>query len=138
MPKVLVIEDDSCLRSEICETLELADKFQIFEAENGYLGLQLAKREIPDLVISDINMPNMNGMEMLGHLRADPLTSHIPFVFLTGNTDTSTYLRALELGANAYLIKPMGVAELLQQVDKLLQSQAQPTLSSKFMVVSLP
>lgn len=125
---ILIIEDDEVLRSNLFEFLELAD-FNVLSAEEGGFGLQLAKEIQPDLIICDINMPNLNGFEVLKKLRQDVTTAKIPFIFHTANTDPDSQSRAMQLGANAYLTKPITLEKLLKTLTN--QCQVARSLSIK-------
>lgn len=91
MTTVLVIEDEQEIRTNLAEILLLHD-LSVFEAENGLVGLELARKISPDLIICDINMPEMNGYEVLRELRKEQPTSITPFIFLTAQTD-KTFMR---------------------------------------------
>lgn len=104
--KVLAIEDDKNYLASILDLLE-SEGFQAIGAQNGLIGLQLAKQQIPDLIVSDIVMPEMNGYAVLDALRKDPKTAEIPFIFLSGEMSNAERKRGLELGANDCLAKPV-------------------------------
>jgi signal transduction histidine kinase len=124
MKKVLVIDDTADIRSIISESLNLYG-FTALSAEDGRSGIDLAKQEIPDLVICDINMPNVDGYATLASLREDERTATIPFIFLTGSTDKVTMRKGMELGADDYLTKPFTHKELLAAVNTRLEKQAE-------------
>lgn len=119
MKKILVIEDDLFIRSLLLDMLE-AEDFQAIGAENGQIGVQLAREHIPDLILCDVMMPLMNGYEVLSKLREDPVTASIPFIFLTAKADSADRSKSMRLGADAYLIKPFTNSELLGAIDKWL------------------
>lgn len=123
MTKILVIEDEVQVRENIQEILELED-FDILVAENGRIGVQLAKAEIPDLIICDIMMPELDGYGVLTALRQDWATATIPLIFLTAKADRSDMRQGMQLGADDYLIKPVTPAELLQAIATRLERQA--------------
>jgi two-component system sensor histidine kinase/response regulator len=116
---VLVIEDEAPIRENIIEMLEM-DGYYVLEADNGQTGLQLAQEHVPDLVICDITMPEMDGYDVLWGLRSEPETAAIPFVFLTARTARSFMRHGMELGADDYLTKPFTSAELLSAVEARL------------------
>ncbi|HEY9596996.1 MAG TPA: response regulator [Cyanophyceae cyanobacterium] len=120
-PLILIIEDDSTFRSILFELLELED-YNVVSAEDGSLGLQLAQALQPNLIISDIGMPKLDGYGVLKQLREDLTTAKIPFIFLTAQTDSISHQRAMQLGANDYLIKPVSYGQLVVA----LQNQLQP------------
>ena len=114
--KILVIEDDHLILANILELLELED-LQAIGAENGLIGLDLAKKEMPSLIISDINMPGMDGIEVLQALRQDPETAKIPFIIMTGDTTNMERLQSLELKADGYLLKPVTLDKFIEAIE---------------------
>ncbi len=122
MSKILVIEDEDFVRTNVSELLE-AENFEVISAENGLLGVQVAKEQIPDLIICDVMMPKLNGNEVLETLRKDPKTQMIPFIFLTAKADKTDLRQAMEQGADDYLTKPFTRAELLGAVHSRLEKQ---------------
>jgi two-component system sensor histidine kinase/response regulator len=122
MNEVLVIEDDESCRINILELLE-AEEFQVVSAVNGRIGLDLARTRLPGLVLCDIIMPELDGYGVLGELRQDSRTAMIPFIFLTASADRDDLRRAMDLGANGYLIKPFTRAELLEMIASQLRGQ---------------
>ena len=121
LPHVLIVEDHADIREFIAENLQ--DNFYIEQAENGKTGLELAIKTIPDLVITDIVMPEMDGTELCGKLKTDEKTSHIPVVMLTGKSGMDDRLKGLETGADAYITKPFNIKELRLQVVKLIEQR---------------
>ncbi|MEA5625628.1 response regulator [Nostoc sp. UHCC 0251] len=121
--KILVIEDDNVTRNLYLKGLE-AKGFDTIGANNGLAGIQQAQEHIPDLVICDITMPDMDGYNVLTTLRQDPLTAIIPFIFLTGSSTKADVRKAMELGADDYLTKPSTLDELLRAIAIRLQKQA--------------
>ncbi|MEH2107523.1 response regulator transcription factor [Nostoc sp.] len=121
--KILVIEDDSVTRNLYLKGLE-AKGFDMIGAQNGRVGIQQAQKNIPDLVICDITMPDMDGYSVLSTLRQDPLTAIIPFIFLTGSSTKADVRKAMELGADDYLTKPSTLDELLRAIATRLEKQA--------------
>ncbi|MCB0666650.1 MAG: response regulator [Saprospiraceae bacterium] len=121
IPKVLLIEDHSDVRYYLSKLLTA--HFELMEADNGKSGLSLAFDEIPDLIISDIMMPQMDGFSLCQHIKNDKRTSHIPVILLTAKSTQDDRLKGLEEGADAYLTKPFDKRELLIRIDKLLESR---------------
>ncbi|MBW4489306.1 MAG: EAL domain-containing protein [Trichocoleus desertorum ATA4-8-CV12] len=126
MAKILVIEDDQPVRENILELLEV-EEFDVIGAENGLLGVQLAQKHLPDLVLCDVMMPELDGYGVLTALRADPLTAAIPFIFLTAKADKTDLRQGMNLGADDYLTKPCTADELLDAIAARLQKQARVT-----------
>lgn len=119
MKKILLIEDDKLFRSVICQAL-MTKPYQVITAENGQVGLRLAAELEPDLIISDMYMPYLNGDEVLKQLRASLKTANIPFILLTSENDSNKRSYALGLGANDYLVKPFKPDELLNAIVRQL------------------
>lgn len=120
MTTILVIEDVEALREEIMETLSY-EGFDVLGAENGVVGVQIAKTYLPNLIICDIAMPELDGYGTLIALRQEPKTSMIPFIFLTAMTEKADMRQAMQLGADDYLTKPFTSAELLGAIASRLQ-----------------
>jgi YesN/AraC family two-component response regulator len=120
---ILVIEDDADTRNLFLKGLE-AEGFDTIGAENGLVGIQKAQEHLPDLVICDILMLDIDGYGVLSILRQDPLTAIIPFIFLTGIDNQTDVRKGMELGADDYLIKPSTIEELLRAIAIRLEKQA--------------
>jgi signal transduction histidine kinase/DNA-binding response OmpR family regulator len=120
-PHVLIVEDHADIREFVAENLK--NSFFVEQAENGKKGLDSAIKNIPDLVITDIVMPEMDGIELCSNLKTDERTSHIPVVMLTGKSGIHDRLKGLETGADAYLTKPFNLKELRLQVVKLIEQR---------------
>ena len=125
---VLIIEDNADMRNFIREQLE--GNYRIFEAANGADGLVAARREIPDLIISDIMMPEMNGITLCEEVKKDERTSHIPVIMLTAKEGQESKMEGLQTGADDYLTKPFHSQELLVRIKNLITVRQQ--LRSKF------
>ncbi len=117
-PVLLIVEDNPDVRAFIVDTL--AGQYKLIEAENGKLALDSALETTPDLVISDVMMPEMDGMEFCKLLKTNEKTSHIPVVMLTALAEQEDKLKGLELGADAYLAKPFDARELQTRVANLI------------------
>ncbi|MFB2934227.1 EAL domain-containing protein [Aerosakkonemataceae cyanobacterium BLCC-F154] len=113
--KILVIEDDENIRENILEILT-GQNIRAIGAKNGRLGIRLAQKVIPDLIICDIMMPELDGYAVLEELRQDPLTAVIPFIFLTALADRDRHRKGMELGADDYITKPCKPIELLKAI----------------------
>lgn len=119
IPVILIVEDNDDFRHYIKDNLKT--KYKIFEALNGEEGWNRALSCHPDLIISDITMPLMNGIALSRKIKADKRTSHIPFIMLTGHSDEYEQLKGLESGANDYLTKPFNFEILNIKIKNLLQ-----------------
>ena len=118
--KVLVIEDEPSIRNNIMLMLKV-ERYAAVGAENGRVGLELARSDPPDLILCDVMMPEMDGFAVLEALRAEPGFAEIPFIFLTALDDRSNMRRGMNLGADDYLPKPFTRAELLEAVNSRLK-----------------
>jgi len=123
MTKILVIEDEEPMRADIVEMLEI-DGMEVMSAKNGRVGVQLARDHLPELIICDIMMPELDGYGVLAELRQNMATATIPFIFLTARADRSDVRQGMDLGADDYLTKPFTRAELLKAVSTRLAKQA--------------
>jgi len=115
MAKILVIEDELSVRDNILELLE-ANNFQVTESDNGLAGIQLATQQLPDLIVCDVMMPELDGYEVLTALRSNPATQTIPFIFLTAKASRDDWRQGMELGSDDYLTKPFTAKELLSAI----------------------
>lgn len=115
MAKILIIEDEESIRENLLELLE-AEEYEATGAENGLVGVQMAKSILPDLVICDLMMPEMDGYSVLKELRQDSVTAAIPLIFMTARADQNDKQRAMELGADDYLIKPCKSGVILKAI----------------------
>lgn len=121
LPTLLMVEDNADLRNYV--RTELADEYQVLVAANGRTGLDLARREIPDLVLSDVMMPEMDGIELCRKLKADDLTNHIPVILLTAKVEADGRRDGLEAGADDYVAKPFNVSELRIRIRNLIEQR---------------
>lgn len=124
MKKVLVIEDEPEMRRNLLTILKL-EKFQPVGAENGRVGVRLAKAEKPDLVLCDVMMPEMDGYGVLRALRDDPATMTTPFIFLTARGEKVDHRAGMDLGADDYLVKPVTKEDLLRAINARLRRAEQ-------------
>ena len=120
-PRLLLVEDSADVLQylQIC----LRPGYQLQTATNGRIGLEMARDFLPDLIISDVMMPEMDGMAFCGELKQDIRTSHIPIILLTARAGVPDKIEGLERGADAYLVKPFDRGELLAQVRQLLEQR---------------
>lgn len=123
MAKLLVIDDEAKMRRSLVALLA-SDGHSVLEAGDGRKGVELARRELPDLIVCDITMPGMNGHRVLQTLRDDPELAPTPFIFLTGWDDRDDVRAGMNLGADDYLVKPVRAADLLAAVQARLRRRA--------------
>lgn len=116
---LLIIEDNDELRSFGVEMLR--DSYQVLEADNGRNGLTLAREHMPDLIICDVMMPEMNGLEVCKELRSDFPTRHIPIILMSARSTTQQMVEGFQAGADAYLIKPFDFRLLELQITNLIR-----------------
>lgn len=119
MDKILIIEDEEEVRSSISDLLSLKG-YEVFTAVDGLDAIGKVKQTIPDLVVSDVMMPNMDGFEVLDYFQKNSSTMHIPFIFLTAKVDIKDIRKGMNCGADDYLTKPFKANELLGVISKRL------------------
>lgn len=118
---VLIVEDNQDLREYM---VSLISKFyQVIEAENGKQGLQITKKQLPDLIISDVMMPLMNGVEMIENIKSNINTCHIPVVLLTAKDSEIYKIEGFEIGAEDYIIKPFNEQLLLGKINSIIKNR---------------
>jgi len=122
-PTILIAEDNNELRSFLHTVL--SHKYEVLEAENGLQALEMAKTAVPDLIITDVMMPEMNGLELAKAIKDDIHISHIPLVLLTAKTDMESKLEALQYGVDDYITKPFSSAYLEARIENLLKLRKQ-------------
>jgi CRP-like cAMP-binding protein len=120
MKKILIIEDNLEVRENTSEILVLAN-YNVVTAENGKIGVELAQKENPDLIICDIMMPELDGYGVLHILSKKPETARIPFIFLTAKTEKTDVRKGMTLGADDYLTKPFDDTDLLNTIEARLR-----------------
>src|SRR5580765_4379213 len=120
MKKILVIDDEEWLREMV--HLALSQKgYEVVEAANGAIGVQVALKELPDLILCDVNMEKMDGYRTLSSMRNEPATASIPFILMTGLADNAGMRHGMELGADDYLPKPFTIDALYGAVEARLK-----------------
>lgn len=124
MKKILVIEDEPEMRRNLATILKL-EKFSVVQAENGRMGLETARKELPDMILCDVMMPEMDGHAVLQALREDTKTATTPFIFLTAKGEKQDFRSGMNLGADDYLTKPIAKAELLKAIEARLKRSDQ-------------
>gem|GEM_PF-4981710 len=123
--KILVVEDDLELRDFISQGL--STNYKVITADDGAKGYQIAQKELPDMVVSDVNMPNKNGLQLLREIRNDAVLSHVPVILLTGQTSAQDRFKGYEALANDYIGKPFKMEELKIRIESLFRSRQQLT-----------
>ena len=119
MARILLVEDDQAILANLARFLRL-EGFDVTTARNGAEGLRAVEQQLPDLVLSDLLMPEMDGETLLAVLRADTSTAHLPVIFLTASADRAERDAKLQLGASDYLVKPLDLQDLLAAVRRHL------------------
>ncbi len=122
LKNILVVEDDPRLKSNISELLQ-AEGYNTHSASNGFEALNYIREEIPDLIISDIMMPMMDGMELIKRIQSNSSTASIPFIFLTAKVQAFDIRHGMNLGADDYITKPFKTTELLKAVSVRLKKK---------------
>ena len=120
---ILIIEDNLEIREGTTELLELTGDYHILTAENGKIGVELAVKYVPDLILCDIMMPELDGYGVLYMLSKQESTMHIPFIFLTAKSERVDMRKAMEMGADDYLVKPFDDIELLNSIESRLRKR---------------
>ena len=123
MKKILLIEDNPDVRENTFEILELAG-YEVKTAANGKIGVDLAQKERPDLIVCDIMMPELDGYGVLHILSKKSETANIPFIFLTAKTEKADIRKGMNLGADDYLTKPFDDTDLLNAIEARLRKNA--------------
>ncbi|MEL6149547.1 MAG: hybrid sensor histidine kinase/response regulator [Chloroflexota bacterium] len=124
MTTILAIEDEVTILDNVVEILEIGE-YEVYRAHDGREGIDRAYEVLPDLILCDINMPEVDGYTVLMELRSNPLTSEIPFIFLTAYIDRPYQRKGMNLGAADYLTKPFNAQDLLEAVDAQLKLHAE-------------
>ena len=124
LKKILVIEDEPEMRRNLTTILRL-EKFEVSQAENGRIGLDLARKNVPDLILCDVMMPEMDGHGVLQALREDSKTANVPFIFLTAKGEKADQRSGMNLGADDYLTKPVAKDDLLSAISARLKRNDQ-------------
>ena len=120
-PEVLIIDDNIDIRTYLRSVL--SEKYNVSEASDGKVGLELARKIVPDIVLSDIMMPVMDGLEFCQQLKTDKAISHIPVILLTARSLDEQRVEGYEHGADAYISKPFSLRLLLSRIDNLIESR---------------
>lgn len=124
MKKILIIEDEPEMRRNI-STLLRYHNYQPIAAQNGRQGVEMARRELPDLILCDVMMPELDGYSVLQALQADPALARTPFIFLTAKGEKEDLRSGMNLGADDYLTKPVANADLMRAIETRLRRSEQ-------------
>lgn len=117
---ILIVDDSTAMRSLLVSTLEILGQVAIVQAPNGFEALRMLPREQIDLVLTDINMPDINGLELLSFIRNNPVYKNVPVVVISTEGSRKDIEKGLALGANEYLVKPFNPEQLLDIVKRFL------------------
>ena len=129
--RILIIEDNDDIRESTAEILELAN-YEVMQADNGKTGVEMANNGLPDLILSDIMMPELDGYGVLYLLNKNPQTANTPFIFLTAKAERMDMRKGMEMGADVYLVKPFDDVELLNAIEtRLSKKEKQEQFYSK-------
>lgn len=122
MYKILIVEDSSTIRSMIISTLDPMGDYQFTETESGFEALKALPRDKFDLVITDINMPDINGLELVSFIKKNKAYKDIPLIIVTTEGSDYDIKKGIDLGADAYIVKPFSPGDLQDNVAKLIGS----------------
>ncbi|WP_178984207.1 response regulator [Winogradskyella helgolandensis] len=136
LPILLIVEDNDDLRHLLKQTFE--DRFHVISASNGTIGVEQALEHIPDLIISDIMMPEKDGITLTKELKNDERSAHIPIILLTAKAEVESQFKGIETGADDYITKPFNKNLLVLKVEKLIESRRQLQLRYSQELVLLP
>ncbi len=134
--KIVVVEDNEEMRDFLRSTLE--DTYNVTTAHDGRLGLEAIRRTVPDLIISDLMMPHMDGFELCRCVRDDAQTSHIPFIMLTAKNNEADIRTSYDCGADIFLTKPFSVKTLRTRIEALIESRAKLQKLYRRKILSTP
>ncbi len=136
MQKIMIIEDEERVRLGIKYLLQ-AEGYETIEAVNGEAALKILEKNIPDLIISDITMPKIDGYNLLEKVQENPATSGIPFIFLTARVENTEMRKGMNLGADDYILKPFKAKDLLSSISKRMEKKKQSALNVKEEIIKL-
>jgi CheY-like chemotaxis protein len=125
MAKILIAEDERDIRDLVSFSLQVVGGFTVTQAVNGAEAVELAQKELPDLILMDVRMPKMTGYEACRQMKAIPALRDIPVVFLSAKGQDTEVQTGLEAGAEEYILKPFAPDELVKQVQDVLARVAE-------------
>lgn len=120
--KVVVADDEPFILSALKDTL--SDEYEVFTASNGKEAVKLVEKNPPDLIILDVMMPEMDGLEACKHLKKDKISASIPIILLTAKGQITDIEKGFKSGADAYVVKPFSPARLLEKVEEIFEKVA--------------
>lgn len=129
-PTILVVEDEPAIAQSIQDRLEM-DKYRVILAADGKQGLEIAAHQKPDLILLDVNMPVMDGFEMLEALRKNPNAADCPVIMTTVRNQKDDIARAEAAGVNDYIVKPFDLSVLLQKIEAVLETHSKKTAKTR-------
>ncbi len=121
--RILLTDDEEPVRTLVALTLKSDGQYEFLEATNGLEALEVARREAPDLILLDVLMPHLDGIEVCARLKKDPATRHIPVILLTALVQEKDKQKAREAGAEGYFSKPFSPTALLEKINGVLQNR---------------
>jgi two-component system chemotaxis response regulator CheY len=124
--RILVVEDSDATRSMIVAALDDPDRREVFEASSGFEALRLLPRHLFDAIVTDVNMPDINGLELIGFLKSHPQYRTIPILVVSTEVAESDVRRAMALGSQEYVRKPFTPEEIASAVERLLGASPRP------------
>jgi DNA-binding response OmpR family regulator len=137
MPKIVIVEDETTLAEELADNLH-EDGYEVQTIHNGEKGLALIRSSLPDLVVLDIMLPDLDGLSVCRLIRRDPTTSHIPIIMLTARGTEVDKIVGLESGADDYIVKPFGLGEFLARVRAVMRrSSGRPATQDEIVSADL-
>lgn len=118
--RVLVVEDDQAIRTMLAKALGV--QYEVIQAENGAVGLAMASKYFPDLILTDVMMPQLDGYGLATRVRMVPQLAKVPILFLTAKGSPTDVIKGIQLGARHYVVKPFQLKDVLQKVDKAIDA----------------
>jgi two-component system, OmpR family, phosphate regulon response regulator PhoB len=128
-PKILIVEDDPDISELLQFNLE-KNGYATYRAENGEEALGLARKQPPDLILLDLLLPGLNGLEVCRRLKRDPALQHTPIIMVTAKGEEMDRIVGLELGADDYIVKPFSIREIILRIQKILERKEKQPVSS--------
>jgi len=121
---ILIVDDSTAMRTMLTSSIELLDEYRIVEATSGFDALRILPHEKVDLILTDINMPDINGLELISYLRSSPNYRHVPVIIISTEGSRKDIEKGKQIGANEYLVKPFEPARLNELIVAYLTGKA--------------